>query len=99
MTEHGKDLRAEIQDEPNADLWVETLKKDHRLATLSKADRVMLEFAIKLTLEPRTMGRPDIENLRQVGFDDTAIHDITQVTALFNYYNRLADGLGIHLEG
>ena len=36
--------------------------------------------------------------LREVGFDDVAIHDIVQVTALFNYYNRLAEGLGIDPE-
>ena len=33
-----------------------------------------------------------------VGFDDDAVHDVVQVTALFAYYNRLADGLGIDLE-
>jgi alkylhydroperoxidase family enzyme len=33
-----------------------------------------------------------------MGFDDTAIHDIVQVTAMFNYYNRLADGLGLEPE-
>ena len=29
---------------------------------------------------------------------DGAIHDVVQVTALFNYYDRLADGLGIDPE-
>lgn len=36
--------------------------------------------------------------LRKAGLEDEGIHDLTQVVALFNYYNRLADGLGIDKE-
>jgi len=58
----------------------------------------MLDFAVKLTLTPQQMQRSDVETLRAAGFDDPAISQIVQVTALFNYYNRLADGLGIESE-
>lgn len=58
----------------------------------------MLDFAIKLTYTPWAMQREDTDALRVHGFDDVAIHDIVQVTALFAYYNRLADGLGIDPE-
>jgi uncharacterized peroxidase-related enzyme len=68
------------------------------VAELSAADRAMLDFAIKLTRDPRAMARDDVEILRAAGFSDTAIHDIVQITGLFAYYNRLADGLGIEPE-
>ena len=58
----------------------------------------MLAYAVKLAREPWAMKREDIETLRAAGFDDTAIHDIVQITGFFSYYNRLADGLGIELE-
>ncbi len=58
----------------------------------------MLDFAVKLTLTPARMTEKDVKDLRQQGFDDGAIHDIVQVTALFNYYDRLADGMGIDPE-
>ncbi len=58
----------------------------------------MLDFAVRLTREPASVREGDVQALREVGFDDVAIHDIVQVTALFNYYNRLADGLGIDPE-
>lgn len=58
----------------------------------------MLDFAVKLTLAPSRVVPADVETLRQAGFDDVAVHDIVQVTALFNYYDRLADGLGIEPE-
>lgn len=58
----------------------------------------MLDFAVKLTRSPAPVTRAGAEALSTVGFDDVAIHDIVQACALFNYYNRLADGLGIDPE-
>jgi uncharacterized peroxidase-related enzyme len=58
----------------------------------------MLDYAVKLTMAPSRITRDDVEKLREQGFDDVAIHDIAQITALFNYFDRLADGLGIDPE-
>ena len=58
----------------------------------------MLEFAVKLTHTPARMASDDVAGLRAHGLSDEAIHDVVQITALFNYYNRLADGLGIDPE-
>ena len=58
----------------------------------------MLDYVVKLTSTPAEMTRADVETLREHGFDDTAIYDIVQIAALFAYYNRLADGLGIDDE-
>ena len=44
------------------------------------------------------MTEKDVEYLRRQGFSDGAVHDIVQVTSLFAYYNRLAEGLGIEPE-
>lgn len=77
---------------------MQAVKRDYLTARLSDADRRMLDFAVKLTLTPARMTEKDIQELRKHGFDDGAIHDITQITALFNYFDRLADGLGIDPE-
>jgi alkylhydroperoxidase family enzyme len=45
------------------------------------------------------MVETDVRALRQVGFSDAAILDINQVTSYYAYVNRLADGLGVELEG
>jgi uncharacterized peroxidase-related enzyme len=71
---------------------------DYTRASLADEDRAMLDFAIKLTLRPGEVVADDLEVLRRHGFDDAAIHDVVQVTALFNYYDRLADGLGVDPE-
>ena len=59
----------------------------------------MLDYAEKLTRTPAAMTKADVEALRTVGFDDAAILDICQVTAYFAFVNRIADGLGVELEG
>ena len=43
--------------------------------------------------------RPEhLDDLRELGLDDRAIHDATQIVAYFNYINRVADTLGVEQE-
>lgn len=72
--------------------------RNYRDAALSDQERGMLDFVARLTLTPAEVRRKEVERLRELGFDDGAVHDIVQVTALFAYFNRLADGLGIDPE-
>lgn len=58
----------------------------------------MLDYAVALTRAPGRMEGADVRALRVAGFDDAAVLDICQVTAYYNYVNRLADGLGVELE-
>ena len=58
----------------------------------------MLDYAVALTRAPGRMRPSHVEALRLAGFDNAAILDICQVTAYYNYVNRLADGLGVELE-
>ncbi len=58
----------------------------------------MCDHAVKLTRTPHEVTEADIKKLRDLGLDDRAINDATQVIAFFNYINRIADGLGIDLE-
>jgi alkylhydroperoxidase family enzyme len=66
---------------------------------MESADRAMLEYAAKLTLEPWNMVEADVIALREAGFSDAGILDINQVTGYYAFVNRLADGLGVELEG
>ncbi len=58
----------------------------------------MLDYALKVTRDPATVAREDVEALRSVGFGDRAILDICQIACYYAYVNRLADGLGVDLE-
>jgi uncharacterized peroxidase-related enzyme len=71
------------------------LRRDYTQANLSDADRAVLDFAVKLTRAAYRMTPDDVARLRAVGFDDTAVLQITLIAAWFNYINRVADALGV----
>ena len=74
---------------------VEALQRDYRSAPISKQDRTMLEFVVKLTKDATQCSPADIQNLRAAGFDDRGILQITLIASWFNYINRVADALGV----
>jgi alkylhydroperoxidase family enzyme len=55
----------------------------------------MLEYAVKLTKDATKISRDDHAALRQAGFDDRGILQVTLIAAWFNYINRVADALGV----
>jgi uncharacterized peroxidase-related enzyme len=79
-------------------LLVEALTTNYRRAALGSAERAMLDYAVKLTEAPATVGQADVEQLRGAGFNDRGIHDICAITAYFAFVNRIADGLGVEME-
>ncbi len=88
---HGGFLRLHSADEQLAS----DLLADYSQSGLAGDDQAMLEFAVKLTLEPAAVDRDDVEGLRGVGFDDEEILSIVLITGLVNFMNRLAQGLGV----
>ncbi len=44
------------------------------------------------------MAETDVQKLKEVGLNDQAIHDATQVISYFNYINRVADALDVAKE-
>jgi uncharacterized peroxidase-related enzyme len=72
--------------------------KDWRALDLGDDDRVMLEFAEKLTFQPGTIDEGDVTTLRDAGFDDRNVYDIVLLTAYRNFINRVNDGLGVSTE-
>ena len=91
---HGEFLRAVTRD----DLLVYHLQHDHTQAQVDEQERAMLDFAVKLNGEPGKFSERDTRALRDAGFDDLAILDIVMVVSLFNFMNRLADGLGVEVD-
>jgi uncharacterized peroxidase-related enzyme len=77
---------------------VEALEKDYTTAAITPAERVMLDYAVKLTKDATKVWKNDIEGLRLAGFDDQGILQITLIASWFNYINRVADALGVGRE-
>src|SRR6266496_376099 len=71
------------------------IARDHRQAELSTADEALLDFALKLARDPTSIGRADHETLREKGFADEQILEVTVMAGLTNFLCGLATGLGV----
>lgn len=88
---HAAALRLRTKDP----VLVDRLAVNYRHVDLPRRDRVMLDFAVKLTHTPQACDEADVTRLREVGFTDEDILHIVEVTAIFNYNVRLATATGL----
>ena len=86
ITVHGASVRA-LSGDP---LLGEMMAMNYRAARLSKRQRAMLDFVVKLTSEPWGIEESDRARLTAVGFSDRDIWDIAAVASFYNMTNRLA---------
>jgi uncharacterized peroxidase-related enzyme len=86
LVAHGTAVRG-LSDDP---VLGELMVMNYRAARLDPRQRAMLDFAVKLTTEPWTVEEDDRRALRDVGFSDRDIWDITAVAGFFNMSNRIA---------
>jgi uncharacterized peroxidase-related enzyme len=88
---HAEFLRRVTLDEN----LIESLRNDYENAPITEAERVMCDYVVQLTKDAVKIHPGHHEKMRAVGFDDTAILQITLIASWFNYINRVADSLGI----
>ena len=74
------------------------IEADYKTGGVSEKRLAMLDYAVKLTVNPGSVTEHDVERLRDVEFTDTDILHIAEVVGYYAYANRIADGLGIPLE-
>ena len=91
MESHAEFLRRVTLDE---DL-VSRLREDYKTAPITDAERAMCDYVVKLTKDATLVSPDDHRRLRESGFNDTAILQITLIASWFNYINRVADALGV----
>ena len=68
----------------------EHLVMNYRTAKLDKRQRAMLDFASLLTRSPQTVAEAEVQALRDAGFSDGAIWDISNLIGFYNMTNRVA---------
>lgn len=86
LTAHG----AAVRQYSGNPLLGEQMVMNHRVARISRQQRAMLDFAVKLTVEPWAVEEEDREALRRAGFTERDIWDIAAVAGFFNMSNRVA---------
>jgi uncharacterized peroxidase-related enzyme len=86
LTAHGQAVR-QYSNDPKLG---EHMVMNYRVARLSKRQRAMLDFSVKLTNEPWAVEEEDRAALRKAGFSDRDIWDIASVVGFFNMSHRVA---------
>jgi uncharacterized peroxidase-related enzyme len=86
LAAHG----AAVRQYSGSPLLGEQMVMNYRVARLSRRQRAMLDFAVKLTVQPWSVEETDRERLRRAGFSDRNIWDIAAVVGFFNMSNRVA---------
>jgi uncharacterized peroxidase-related enzyme len=86
LVAHGAAVRALSGDPALGELMV----MNYRAAPLTKRQRAMLDFAVKVTAEPWAIEEHDRDALRRTGFTDRDIWDIAAVAGFYNMSNRVA---------
>ena len=64
-------------------------------ATVDDRLKPILKYVKKLTETPHRMVQADADAVFAAGWDERALIDAVNVCALFNYFNRLVEGLGL----
>ena len=84
---HGAILRIREKNPLIAD----QVATNYRKAEISERQRLMLDFAVKISQRAHEIHDCDVQTLRENGFDDEEIWDIGSIAALFALSNRLAN--------
>jgi uncharacterized peroxidase-related enzyme len=74
---------------------VSALVADIDSAQVDERMKPLLRYLGKLTRTPAQLTKADADEVFAAGWDDRALHDAVLVCALFNFMNRMVDGLGI----
>jgi uncharacterized peroxidase-related enzyme len=77
---------------------VKALLHDIETAPVEARMKPILRYARKLTLTPARMSEADASAIYDAGWDDDALYSTVLVAALFNFYNRFVDGVGLALQ-
>jgi alkylhydroperoxidase family enzyme len=75
------------------------IRNDLEDASINAAERALLRFVALVTRHAYRTTDQDIERLRQHGWSDPQIAEAVYVTALFAFFNRVADAFGIISQG
>lgn len=86
LVAHGSAVR-ELSNDPQLG---ERIAANFRSAELPDKQEKLLEFAKKLTRDPSEIKEKDRAELREVGYSDRDIWDISAIVGLFNMTNRMA---------
>jgi uncharacterized peroxidase-related enzyme len=89
---HARNLQLQGQNPEDVD---HIGKGQAEKANLPEKERVLLQYVKVLTLEPAKVTDEQVDRLRKAGWTDDQISEASFVTALFAFFNRMAEAYGL----
>ena len=83
-----------MQD-PDAELRRSLARADLDAAPLNDAERSLLRFVERVTRHADRTTEAEVQALRDLGWTDPQVAECVYVTALFAFFNRVADAFGL----
>ena len=77
---------------------LEAIARDYRNSGLSEAEVAMMEFAERISRDSAGMTEADSLRLRELGFTDEEIVNITLAAAARNFFSRAIQALAVKVE-
>lgn len=68
-------------------------------ADLTPAERALLEYVARVTEAAYRTTADDVQTLRDHGWSEPQIAEAVYITAMFAFFNRVADAFGIAPQG
>ena len=91
LVSHGAALREALGDPIGGD----RITLDYKRADLSAKMLAVLDYAVKLTMNPRECSPADLEHLRRFGLTTEEVWDVIEIAAMYNFTNRMAHATGM----
>jgi len=68
-------------------------------AELTPAERALLDYVTKVTEAAYRTTAEDVQGLRDGGWSEPQIAEAVYITAMFAFFNRVADAFGVPPQG
>jgi len=96
---HYEGMRKLIMDDQRSQNIRKALEEEKPAKVFKSKELAIINYAVKITINPHDISPEDIEKLRINNVEDGEILEINQVAAYFAYANRMVLGLGINKSG
>lgn len=91
VVSHGAALRLATSNPFISD----QIAANYREADITKREKAIIDFAMKVSFDSKSINEEDFETLRKQGLSDEDIWDVAGITALYNLSNRMMNVLKV----
>ncbi|MFT5351605.1 MAG: putative peroxidase-related enzyme, partial [Gammaproteobacteria bacterium] len=94
---HGHNYSYLINDSEKSEKVLAALKSNDLACCGDDREVAALRYVLQLCMEPASIEKQHVDTLSELGWSDGEILEIVQLVAMFSYFVRVINGVGIQL--